>query len=94
MDSLVRAFWWGHEHGERKLHKLKWDKICQPRCRGGLGIKKFNIMNQALFANQFWRITRNPNSLLAQTCKAKFHPDAPNMSVPLSLIIPGSGRVL
>lgn len=74
MDSLVRAFWWGHEHGERKLHMLKRDKIYQTRCRGGLGIKKFNIMNQAFLAKQFWRITRNPNSLLAQTCKAKFHP--------------------
>ena len=31
MDSIVRAFWWGHEPRERKLHLLNWDKICYPK---------------------------------------------------------------
>ena len=39
MDSLVKTSWWGHEHGVRKLHLLKWDKICCPKSWGGLGSK-------------------------------------------------------
>ena len=74
MDSIVRAFWWGHEPGERKLHMLNWDKICHPRCYGGLGFKKFHPMNQAMLAKQYWRIVQHPNSLLARTYKAKYHP--------------------
>lgn len=57
MDSIVRAFWWGHELGEHKLHLIKWDQLCQPKRNGGLGIKKFSLMNQAMLAKQYWRIT-------------------------------------
>ena len=41
--------------GDKKLHLINWNKIYQPRVRGGLGIKKFNLINQALVAKQFWR---------------------------------------
>ena len=34
-DDIVRAFWWGHGQGE---------KICQPKRKGGLGLKKFSLM--------------------------------------------------
>ncbi|KAF3968915.1 hypothetical protein CMV_007253 [Castanea mollissima] len=74
MDSIVRAFWWGHESGERKLHMLNWDKICHLRRYRGHGIKKFHPMNQAMLAKQYWRINQNPKSLLARTYKAKYHP--------------------
>ena len=31
MDSIVNAFWWGHDLGVRKLHLMNWNKICQPK---------------------------------------------------------------
>lgn len=71
LDAITRAFWCGHDLGDRKLHPLNWDKICQPRCRGGLGLKKFNLINQAMTAKQFWRIQQHPNSLLAITYTKK-----------------------
>ena len=45
MDSIVRAFWWGHAHGVKKLHSLKWSKICCPKSWGGLGIRRFSLLN-------------------------------------------------
>ena len=74
MDSLVKTSWWGHEHGVRKLHLLKWDKFCYPKSWGGLGLKKFSLMNQAMLAKWYWRISHNPNSLVAKTFKAKYFP--------------------
>lgn len=53
LDAITRAFWWGHDLGTRKLHLVNWDKICQPKCLGGLGLKKFSIINQAMIAKQF-----------------------------------------
>ena len=53
MDSIIRAFWWGHEHCENKLHLLNWDRISQPKVRAGLGIKKFKYMNQAMLNKQY-----------------------------------------
>ena len=74
MDSIVNAFWWGHAHGVRKLHLLNWNKICWPKSWGGLGLERFNLMNQAMLAKQYWRISQNLNSLVARTFKAKYFP--------------------
>ena len=77
MDFIIRAFWWGHEPGERKLHLLNLDKICRPMTLGGgwlLGLKKFSLIDQAMLVKQFWRISHNPNFLLARTFKAKYFP--------------------
>lgn len=35
LDSIARSFWWGHEVGEKKLHLINWDTICQARSKGG-----------------------------------------------------------
>ena len=37
LDSLTRAFWWGHEPHLKKLHLINWDTICQSKNEGGLG---------------------------------------------------------
>ena len=74
MDSIIRAFWWGHETREKKLHLLSWESVCQPKRFGGLGFKSFKIMNQALLNKQFWKITQKPQSLLSRTFKAKYFP--------------------
>lgn len=76
LDSLSRAFWWGHEPGfrVRKLHLLHWDEVCKPKSMGGLGLKKFSLMNQAMVAKQFWRISHNPQSLMVRAFKAKYFP--------------------
>ena len=71
MDAITRNFWWGHYQGVRKMHFINWNRICQPRSTGGVGFKKFSLMNQAMLAKQFWRIQHNPHSLVAKTFKAK-----------------------
>ena len=75
LDTIIRAFWWGHGQGEKKLHLLSWEKICQPKRKGGLGIKKFGPMNYVMLAKQYWNLYQNPNSLLARTYKAKYYPN-------------------
>ena len=40
MDSIIRAFWWGHDYGERKLHLINWDRISQPKRMGWFGDKE------------------------------------------------------
>lgn len=74
LDFIVRYFWWGHDHGVKKMHLLHWDKICRNIYEGGLGLKKFGLMNQSLLAKQFWRINQYPQSLLAKALKLKYFP--------------------
>jgi hypothetical protein len=75
LDSLINAFWWGHDPGRKKLHMTNWDTITKPKAQGGLGIKKFGPMNKALITKQYWRIKNNPNLLLSKTLKAKYCPN-------------------
>ena len=74
MDAISRAFWWGHDVHTRKMHLLNWDKVCKLRREGGLGLKKFSIMNRAMLAKQYWRISQNPQSLISKIFKAKYFP--------------------
>lgn len=41
---------------------------------GGLGLKKFILINQAMISKQYWRIQSSPPSLLAKTFEAKYFP--------------------
>lgn len=67
LDSIINAFCWGYQPSVRKLHLINWDTICRPRNEGGLGIRKFKLMNQALIAKKSWRIIQQPQSILAKT---------------------------
>ena len=58
------------------MHLINWDRITQPKRMGGLGLKKFKTMNQALLNKQYWRLCQNPNSLLAKTVKARYFPNS------------------
>ncbi|KAK7855992.1 putative ribonuclease h protein [Quercus suber] len=72
LDSITNAFCWGHQPSTRKLHLINWNTICRPRNEGGLGIRKFKLMNQASIAKQFWRIIQQPQSILAKTLISKY----------------------
>ena len=74
LDAIIRAFWWAYDLGTRKLHFINWNEVCTPKSEGGLGLKRFELMNQAMLAKQFWRIAHNPQSLLARTLKVKYFP--------------------
>ena len=74
LDTIVRNFWWGHDQEVKNCIWFHWDKLCENRKEGGIGFRKFNLMNQAMLAKQFWRISHNPQSLMARTLKAKYFP--------------------
>ena len=76
LDAITRSFWWGHKPGVKNLHLVNWDTLCQPKNRRGLGLRKFNLINKSLLSEQYWRIQRCPNSLMAKTFKPKYFPNS------------------
>ncbi|KAL8142603.1 hypothetical protein V2J09_015635 [Rumex salicifolius] len=38
----------GDSETSRKLHLVKWEELCKPRCVGGLSIKNMSWLNKAL----------------------------------------------
>lgn len=39
IESLIQKFWWGYRDNARKIHWMRWKKLCLPKTHGGLGIK-------------------------------------------------------
>ena len=48
MMGMIRNFWWGQKKEERKIARLSWQKMCEPKCDGGLGFKNLKWFNMAL----------------------------------------------
>ena len=74
IESLISRFWWGSKNGERKIHWVKWSKLCDKKVEGGMGFRNFRAFNLSILAKQGWRILKNPDSLMARTMRARYFP--------------------
>ena len=75
LEILIRKFWWGFSGGDRKIHWVKWDRLCEAKELGGMGFKEIEKFNDALLAKQVWRMINNLDSLCHRVFKARFFPD-------------------
>ena len=52
LERMVQSFWWGQKNQERKMHWMKWSKMCKSKWYGGMGFRDTRLFNQALLACQ------------------------------------------
>lgn len=59
IDTIIRDFLWGWNYDKdpptRKIHLLKWEKICKRKELGGLDIPIIQMRNKALLGKWWWR---------------------------------------
>ena len=75
LETLIRKFWWGYDGSNKKVHWVKWERLCEDKGKGGLGFKDIEKFNDSLLAKQVWWMINNPESLCHRVFKARFFPD-------------------
>ena len=71
---MMCRFWWGNQIDSRKIHWIKWEKLCWPKEAEGMGYRDLATFNLAMLAKQGWRLLLYPNSLLARILRARYFP--------------------
>ncbi|RVW95972.1 putative ribonuclease H protein [Vitis vinifera] len=54
LEKIQRDFLWGGGALEKRPHLVKWDVVRSLKKKGGLGIRKFSILNRALLCKWSW----------------------------------------
>ncbi|KAH0976264.1 hypothetical protein GBA52_025983 [Prunus armeniaca] len=72
LDKLNRNFFGGGSDKKTKVHLCRWDLLCKPKSKRGLGFKKCHDMNKALLAKTSWRLLKKDEGLWAQIFEKKY----------------------
>ena len=69
---LQRSFLWSEGEGQKKLAWVKWETICLPKEKGGLGVRDFASFNQALLDKWRWNLLHHIGDLWAKVLMLKY----------------------
>ena len=70
--GLQRRFLWGGGPENNKIAWIKWDKVCLPKEKGGLGVKDINTFNLALLGKWRWNLFQQEGQLWARVLESKY----------------------
>lgn len=72
LEGKLRNFFQNETKDKKRLALIKWEKICQPKEVGGLGIKKFSQQNEVLGGKLVWRMYKERESKWAKILYNKY----------------------
>ncbi|GJX34584.1 RNA-directed DNA polymerase, eukaryota, reverse transcriptase zinc-binding domain protein [Tanacetum coccineum] len=63
IDKVLKGFLWSQGELKKGAARVAWKIICDPKSKGGLGIKKLGPWNEALLCKHLWNIIIKKESL-------------------------------
>jgi hypothetical protein len=73
---IQREFLWGCRQGRKKTCWIKWEVVCLPKKKGGLGVRDVRAVNISLLAKWRWRLLEANNTVWQEVIKAKYGTNA------------------
>ena len=70
--KIQRRFLWGGGLDQRKIAWVKWESVCLPKEKGGLGIKDVRTFNKALLGKWRWDMFHHNKELWARILESKY----------------------
>lgn len=74
INSILAKYWWGQSKNEKKIHWIRWIKLCEPKTKGGVGFMDIMALNLAILAKQAWLLIHHQHSLMYRVYKAWYFP--------------------
>ena len=65
-------FWWGQKDKEMNMAWVSWEKLCILKAEGGMRFRDLKAFDLPLLTKQWWRMQKNPNSLIHRVLKVKY----------------------
>jgi hypothetical protein len=72
--NIQRNFLWQGLQPNKKWALVRWDKVCLPKCRGGLGLQDPGKLNQIMGTKIWWRWMKMPDAQWEKLWKNKYAP--------------------
>eukprot|EP00253_Pinus_taeda_P019331 PITA_19331 len=70
--NIQRDFLWGKEETRKQWALVSWEKICNPKNQGGLGLDDPEILSKALGAKLWWQWVKDLEAQWASIWKEKY----------------------
>lgn len=75
IHRLQRSFIWGDDEDTRKYHGVQWNVLTQPKCFGGSGLRKLDVVNEACIMKLCWSFRQNEEALWCAVLRGKYGRD-------------------
>ena len=75
LEKIQREFLWSGGSLAKKTHLVNWKTVCTEKKKGGLGLRRFSILNKALMCKWCWRFANERDSLWRKVICSKFGED-------------------
>ena len=83
INSMLAKYWWGQTRNEKKIHSIKWEKLCKSKEKEGMGFIDIHAFNLVVLAKQAWRLNQDTQSLFFRVYKARYFPNCSFMKAAL-----------
>ncbi|KAH1057930.1 hypothetical protein J1N35_035995 [Gossypium stocksii] len=72
IESVARIFIWGTIYGRKKMSLVGWDSICQPKDRGGLGMRQLRDENISFLLKLGYNMVFDEEALWVRFIRSKY----------------------